>query len=254
MNAIIIDDENHARESLKLMLQNAGDYINIVAEASSASQAIGLIEIHKPDVIFLDIEMPLGSGFELLQFFPDPRFNVVFVTAYDHYALNAIKFSALDYILKPISIIDLNRAIKRINECLITKKNNEDLVNFLNNYNNPSKNLHKISIVSLKGYELVEISTILYIESEARYSKFFLTTGKIIISTKNIGDYEELLSEYDFFRPHASYCVNKMHVLKLDRGIDPFIKITNEHVVPVSRRRKQATIKWLSNNKPSPQI
>ncbi len=247
IRVMIVDDEEGARESLSNLLNKFVEGVKIVAKSDSIASALSKIEKYKPELIFLDIEMPFGSGFDLLDRIKPIDFNIVFVTAYDHYALKAIKFSALDYLLKPVDIEDLKKSIQKHREAHIAPPTD--------NYNNLLENLKsetqdkKIAIPDSNGITFIPINEIIRCESDGNYTRIFLSSGKKILASKTLGEYEQMLEEDNFFRVHRGHLVNLNHihkVLKADGGV---IVMKDGAEVDVSRRKKTAFMEALNPNK-----
>jgi two-component system LytT family response regulator len=236
IKSIIVDDEKHGRENLAGLLNEYCHEIELVGEAPSVKEAIVLINRLKPDLIFLDIEMPGRNGFDLLEHFQQFDFEVIFVTAYDSYAIKAIRFSAADYILKPINYKELQNAIKKVGNILRSKNENSRLRNLLNNIQHPQN--AKIGLPTFDKVEFIAVKDIIYCKSEGSYTHFYLHERQILVS-KNIGEFEDILSEHSFLRVHKTYLVNMIHVaafLKIDGGT---LQMSSGVKIPISRRRKE---------------
>ncbi len=242
---IIIDDDFRDKEILEMMLEKyCIDDITIIGSAQNINTAYKLIIESKPDVIFLDIEIGAESGFELLAKFTEYPFKVIFVTAYDKYAVKAIKFNALDYILKPVEITELVNAVKKV-------KNTErlsidaELKNLIYNLSHPHQKNNRIAIPVLNGYKMIAVEDIRYCEANKEYTYIYCTHQPPLCSSINLGEYEELLNEYSFCRVHHSYLVNRDHVMQYIKGEGGALMI-NDTMIPVSRRRKQEVMEWLT--------
>lgn len=237
MKAIIIDDIESVAESIKQIIQRYCEDVEVVAVAHSAKSGIEKILEFEPDLVFLDIQMPGGSGFDLLNSFEKIDFEVIFVTAYDEYAIKAIKFGALDYILKPIDINDIREAIDRSKAK--SKLKAAETKNFLNNLNNPNSPSNTLIINTEKGIVLIKINEIIHIQSDGNYSKLFLTNGTRHISTKNLKTYENYLDPNIFVRIHHSHLINLYEIKELYKADGLEVKMSNGDVLPVSVRKKQ---------------
>ena len=244
VRVMIVDDEEGARESLSNLLEKYVDGVKIVAKSESIASAMIKIEKYTPELVFLDIEMPFGSGFELLERMKPINFNIVFVTAYDHYALKAIKFSALDYLLKPVDIEDLKKAIKKH---IHTQKTPPT-----KNYDNLIENLKadsqekKIAIPDSNGIAFITISSIIRCESDGNYTRIFMNTGKKILASKTLGEYENMLDNDGFFRVHRGHLVNMSHIHKFLKTEGGIIEMSDGTRVDVSRRKKSAFMEALN--------
>lgn len=240
ISAILVDDEQININNLQALLNRHCPEIEVVATANDANEAVKIITELNPDVVFLDIEMPGKNGFDLLKSLNEPQFEVVFVTAYDSYAILAIKFSALDYLLKPINTTELKNTVKRIEQSVNAKKQNLRLDNLLNLLDRKQlDNNQKIALPTLKETFLVQVKEILRCESSNNYTTFYLTNGLEHLISRPLYEYEELLAPYGFIRCHQSHLVNKLHVTSLlneDSGY--LIMSSAQHKIPISKQRK----------------
>jgi len=240
IKAIIVDDEKNGRENLRGLLNQYCPEVTLVAEAQNAIQAIDLIQEHQPDLVFLDIEMPGGNGFKVLEFFKEPQFSVIFVTAYDHYAIQAIRFSALDYILKPIDVLLLKSAVNRF----VEQKSTEDrrLEQFLKNGYRENGN-KRIALPMADKINYIEINCIIKCQGEANYTRFYLTGGKEYLVSKSLVEYEEILNGFGFIRTHKSFVVNVSHIVSFVKADGGYLVMSDQSSVPVSRRKKELVLK-----------
>ncbi len=236
--AIIIDDETGARESLANILEKFFPAVDVLAKADSAKKGLEAIRFYKPDLIFLDVEMPKGNAFDMLSHLEKIDFDVIFITAFDHYAIRAIKFSALDYLLKPIDIDDLREAIKR-HEKKRTEKNSihENLNVLLNNLKKENSD-RKVAIADMEGLTFIQLSDIVRCESDGNYTLIFMEGGKKMLSSKSLTEYDELLSEDNFFRVHRSHLINLSHIKKYYRGDGGYVLMSDNSQIEISRRKK----------------
>ncbi len=245
---LIIDDEAHARESLSKMLSLNCPDITILGTASSANEAFEKITKLKPDLIFLDVEMPNGTGFDLLTRFSKPTFKVIFVTGFDQYALNAIKFSALDYLLKPINAKELIEAVEKASNQLPNQNGLGDLKNLLSTLQNPRSRKNKLAVPTQQGLEMIEIQEIIRCEAANGYTIIHVQDGKPMLSSRDLKTYQELLEDYDFFRIHDSHLIAHFHVQKVLNEDGGVVVLTNEVKLPIARRRKSDFLDWLKAN------
>jgi two-component system LytT family response regulator len=239
IKTIIIDDEENARSNLKLILEDFCPTINVVAEAGSAEEARVLISEHKPDLLFLDINMPNEDGFELLESIDEKDFSVIFITAHNQFALKALKAGAIDYIEKPIDIEDLQAAIAKVstNEEGAGNIDYNLIKNLLNEHKNDGKS-DIIAVPTLSGYEIIKIEDIVHLEADESYTKIFLTNGKKCTSSMTIAKYEKVLSEDVFYRVHKSHIINTRHHLKeFNRHEGNVAIMDNGEAIPVARRK-----------------
>lgn len=249
INVVIVDDESINISNLQSLLIRYCPSIKIVGTASSVDEARTIIEKVNPDVVFLDIEMPQKNGFELLKYFKTPQFDVVFVTAYDSYGIQAIKFSALDYLMKPINIDELKAAVKKIEFSLTNKAYHTKLHHLMELLENKLPLTHKkIALSSQKETFFVPIQNILRCESSNNYTTFFLNDGTVYVISKPIYEYEEMLSPFGFIRCHQSHLVNKQHVISILNEDSGYLILTRTaHKIPISRQRKQLVKEALKN-------
>jgi two-component system LytT family response regulator len=235
MTCIIIDDEKHCIKTLTKLIEMHFSEVKILATCLESTKAYDLIHLHKPDFIFLDIEMPLLNGFDLLSKFQDLFFDVVFTTAYDSYAIKAIKYSALDYLLKPIGKEDLTVAIEKIkNKKSTISKAQVQMATAINNKQLPDA----IALPTAEGFSFASVSDIVYCIADGNYTRMILADKNEILLSKTLGDVEELLNEYSFFRIHHSSLVNLKQVKKYVRGEGGDVIMSNGQSLQVARTRK----------------
>jgi two-component system LytT family response regulator len=253
LRALIVDDETLSRETLKsLLLKYCSDAIEIVGMAASATEARWEVDAYEPDVVFLDVEMPRENGFDLLRSLPERAFSVVFVTAYDHYALRAIKASASDYLLKPIDIDELKEAVDKLVQTHLSRHRQDlgysaRLSAVLEHTFNHRQRLTRLIIPSLNGFDIVAIDDILHCKAENNYTAFVLRSGEHLLACKPLKEYEELLTPSDFFRVHKSYLVNLQYVRGFIRSEvgGGRVMLDGGTTVEVSRRRREVLIQRL---------
>lgn len=240
MKAIIIDDEIKAQKNLMNLLSEYVENVSVVSCCSSIIEAVNSIKEEKPDVVFLDVEMDNESGFDLFDHFPSPSFDVIFITAHDEYALKAFRKSATDYILKPIDIDDLIEAVEKVR----LKRNNdsvqmqEQFQLLVNSLNNKKTMEDKIVLPTMESLIFIMVKEIIRCESLDNYTNFYLDTGKVILVSKNIKHYEEILNEYNFYRVHRSHLVNVDYIKEYYKGEGGYIIMKDGTDIPVSRRKK----------------
>ena len=244
---LIVDDEAHARESLSKMLSLNFPEIQVLGTASSADEAYEKIIKLNPDLLFLDVEMPNGTGFDLLTRFSKPTFRVVFVTGFDQYALNAIKFSALDYLLKPVNAKELRETVEKATNQLSSQNSLGNLKNLLSTLQNPRSRKNKLAIPTQQGLEMIEIQEIMRCEAANGYTIIHLRNDKPMLSSRDLKTYQELLEEYDFFRIHDSHLVSHLHIQKILNEDGGIVVMSNEAKLPIARRRKSDFLEWLKN-------
>jgi two-component system LytT family response regulator len=239
INTILIDDEQNNIDNLAILLKKYCTEINIIATALNIHQAKELIYAHSPDLIFLDIQMPNGNGFDLLQSINNITFETIFATAFDQYGLHAIKFSALDYILKPISISDLVTAVKKATKRIEEKKQNSHIQNLLQFIKQPHDLLeHKIALPGTRETKFINVKNIIRCESSNSYTTFFTIDKEKITVSKSIREYEDLLTPYGFIRTHQSHLINRFHITKFIKEDGGFLIMADLSQIPIARQKK----------------
>ncbi len=246
LRAVIVEDEKRSRETLSGLLKLYCKNVEVVAEADGVKTGISAITEYKPDIIFLDIQMPDGSGFKLLEELEDYNFDVIFTTAYDQFAIKAIKFSALDYLLKPIFPDDLKVAVNKAEEKQKQQNLKPNIDALLGNYKGPREEPNIVLSTSDKVY-VVKISEIVRCESSNYYTFFYFIDRKRILVSRTLKDNEELLSEYNFLRIHKSHLINLKYVTTFSRNERGFVLMADGSEVPVSRRKREKVLEILSN-------
>ncbi len=248
IKAIVIDDENQNADSLRIDIQTHCPYVQVVAVCYSAKEGIMAIKREKPDLVFLDIEMPWMNGFEMLEVIGDIGFNIIFTTAHDQFAAKAFRLSAVDYLLKPIAAADLRDAIKKVEQKMEQQNGQAHIENLLENIKQPAAR-QKIALPYKDGYEFVEVSNIIYCQAEGAYTRVFLENKKFVLVSKTLGDIEELLPHDIFQRIHHSTVINLndvTHFVKADGG---YIKMRTGEELVVSKSRKEAVMERLGLHK-----
>lgn len=246
IKAVLIDDEPRSRESLRIILSRYFADVEIVGEAASVSEAFNLISNKKPNTVFLDIKMPDGSGFDLLKMFNQVDFKVVFVTAFEEFALEAIKFSAFDYILKPINTNELRSALDKLRE----EFNHTDDVSlkikaFISNMETSNQSQKKIVLKTAESIHLVTLSSIVRCESDCNYTWVYIVNQPKILISKSLKYFEDLLTDYGFIRVHQSHLVNLNYVSRIDK-VDGGVLVFNDGThVPISVRKREQLFKLI---------
>lgn len=243
MTAIIVDDEPYSCETLQLLLTGNCSQIEVVGICLSGSDAIKAIETLKPDLVFLDIEMPDMNAFELLQKLPSIDFHVIFTTSYDRYAIKAIRFSALDYLLKPIDRLELQAAVKKA--VLAKYPVQQQLEVLFQKLSQPVTSLQRIALPTLEGLQLLPVESILYCRSDSNYTILHLKNKQKVVVSKTLKDVEEMLIDHAFCRVHHSYMVNLNEIEKFVKGDAAYVVLSNGSVVDVSRSRKESLLERL---------
>ena len=244
IKAIIIEDERHNREKLLQMITVHCPAVEIGAVCSSVGEGRESIITNHPDLIFLDIEMPDGNGFSLLENLPYIDFEVIFVTAYDYYGIKAIKFSALDYLLKPVDTVDLIAAVEKAKGIILQKQENLRLRNMLENARR--SNADKMLALSMSDkVEFIEVAAIVRCESDGNYTTFYLKNGEKLLISKTLKEYDELLTPYGFLRVHQSHLINLKEIKSFIKTDGGYIKMKDGSSVSISRQRRETVLRIL---------
>lgn len=250
IKTIIVDDEFNAREFLeKLLVRYFPDKFLILAKCESVDEAIQAIEKFNPELVFLDVQMPNKNGFQLFKELKSINFEVIFTTAHSEFAIDAIRCSALDYLLKPINYIDLVSTIKKYDDKLHKASQQEKLMLLVENLDTGSSEFNKIALPVEFGFEFVKINSILYCEADSNYCKVVCLDGKKIILSKTLKFIEEILPPTIFHRIHKSYLVNLNYVNRFDKTNDLKIELSNGEILPVSIRKKEDFINAIIQKK-----
>lgn len=239
ITSLIIDDESDGRDALKLVLGKYCPEIEILGVCETPQDGIKAIQDLKPDLVFLDIQMPGMSGFDVLQQVSPVNFEVIFVSAHDQYAIKAIKFSALDYLLKPVDVDDLNHALQKVKERLRNKSNAHQYQSVLNNIKYRSEKIKKLAVPSLEGIDFFDIDDIIYCKAEGSYTTLYLVNKQNKITSRNLKDFENFLVDSGFCRVHHSYLINMKHVQRYVKGEGGYVVLSENHHVDISRRKKE---------------
>lgn len=242
ITAIIIDDERKGRNALKKKLMDYCPQVAVLGEAENGDEGLKLIELHDPVIVFLDIEMPMMNGFEMLHHLPTKKFHLIFTTAYDQYAIKAIKYAAFDYLLKPIDIEELQITIKKAEQQVALNTTAERLETLTHHLagKNP---MQKIAIPTMEGLLFFNLADIVYLESESNYTTLHFVNHPKLVASRTLRDFEELLPSDMFFRTHNSYIINLNYIKRYLKGDGGQIEMQNGHFVDVSRRKKEEFIK-----------
>lgn len=245
IRAIIVDDEPKNRRILRQLLEKFCPQVTVEHEAGSAKEALEVIALSKPELLFLDIEMPYGNAFDLLDQLVPVDFEIIFITAFDEYTLKAFKYSALDYLLKPVNIEELQAAVDRASKRIHHKSINQQLTHLLQNIQSNKSPLSKIAVPTNDSYVFVSLPEILRLEARGNYTCIYTSDGSKHISSRNIKQYDEMLPEKQFFRIHNSHIVNLEHVKKYRRGRGGEVEMADGAVLEVATRRKDAFLALL---------
>ena len=247
IKALIIDDEQHCCDNLQWQLQQYCNDVEILAICDSGEKGMQQIQLLQPQLVFLDVEMPDMTGFEMLESLKEINFDIIFTTAFDQYAIRAIKFGALDYLMKPIDKDELREAInkhmhdaqrdslKQLGALLSHIKKSNDL------------SFQKIALPTMHSYELVPLNNIIVCESNNNYTNVRLNNGQSILISKTLKQIEDLLDMPPFFRVHNSFLVNLQYAIRYVKGEGGYLVLNNEMTVPVSRAKKEELLKLITH-------
>lgn len=247
MNVILVDDEERARNSLQLLLKEYCPEVCVLATASNVPEAVLAIQTHRPQLVFLDIEMPDYSGFELLNFFREVDFEIIFVTAYHEFALKAFEVSAVDYLLKPVDIEKLKLAVNKAGERLNNSQMQSRLDLLKDNFK--SEQFNRIALPMAEGLLFIEVKDIIYLEAEGAYTRIWVANGSSLMISKRLKFFEDILQDRpNFFRSHRSYMVNINYLKKYNKG-ESSLTLDNGKTVFISRDKKGEFEAQLKRNK-----
>ncbi|HZX73796.1 MAG TPA: LytTR family DNA-binding domain-containing protein [Cyclobacteriaceae bacterium] len=238
LKSIIVDDEAKSRESLRILIEDFCDNVKVCALCQNVDEGIKAIQEFKPEVVFLDIQMQRETGFDLLTRIKDINFEVIFTTAYSEYAIKAFKFSAIDYLLKPIDIEELRLAISKLN-----KKLNDNvsvkLEHLVQNLRVTSSENYKLALPTFEGLYFVKVSDIVYCEASSNYTEIVTSDGKKHIVSRTLKEYDEILTDHNFYRIHNSYLINLNAIKKYVRGEGGYVVMRDDRSLDVSKRKKE---------------
>jgi two-component system, LytTR family, response regulator len=245
--ALIIDDEKHCSDNLRWQLEQYCPLIEVAAICNTAEKGLEQINKQQPQLVFLDVEMPGMNGFELLEKVKDINFNVIFTTAFDQYAIRAIKFGALDYLLKPVDKDELLEAVNRHPQA--SQQDSLKQLNALLSHIQRSNDLsfQKIALPTMHSYELVALNDIVVCESKNNYTDVRLHNGQHIVISKTLKQVEELLDMSPFFRVHNSFLVNLQYAIRYVKGEGGSLILNNDMNIPVSRSKKEELLKLITH-------
>lgn len=243
--ALIIDDENRTRDLIAKMINSFGLNIEAIPAGENVKTGIEAIETHQPDLVFLDIQMPDGTGFDVLKAIPNKNFDVIFITAHEEFAIKAIKFSALDYILKPVDPTELRTAVENALESIEHRKEDIQFDALHNNIQPQQK--RRLVLKTQESVHVVDLEQIIRCEADRNYTSFFLTEGRKILVSKTLKEYETLLTGYNFLRVQQSHLVNLDYVDRYDKGNGGSVVMKDGSEVPLSPAKREIFFKILEN-------
>lgn len=240
IKAILIDDEKNALEVLEMQLNRFCKGITVVAACDGGEKGIAAIKEHKPDLVFLDIEMPHKNGFDVLNETRGMNYDVVFTTAYDQFAIKAFKFSALDYLLKPVDILELQAAVEKVKEKKGDSGSLDEKIRLLLQQLESPKLSSRIALPVGDAMQFVQPDEIVRCESDSNYTHIFLAGGKKLTLAKTLKEVEETLAGLSFFRVHQSYLINMNHISRYMKGVQPYVIMKDGTRIGISRNKKDA--------------
>ena len=244
LKAIIIDDEPYCCEILAAMLESDCPDVEIISICNDAKNALDVIRQHSPDLVFLDVEMPKMNGFEMLEQLPAINFHLIFTTSYDQYALKAIRFSAIDYLLKPIDREELKMAVEKVKE-RIHIPIPQQLEILMQKLRQPSSPVNKIALPTMEGLQMIPIDSVVSCESDDNYTRLKLKSGKKLLVTRSLKEIEESLEQHSFIRVHRSYLVNLNEIEKYIKGEGGYLVMSDGTTIDVARNKKEVLLKKL---------
>ena len=245
IRTVIVDDEIDSIRVLQRLLETACPNVEIVGKADGVETGLLMIQINRPDLVFLDIEMTQGNAFDLLNQLQPLNFRVIFVTAFDNYALRAFKYSAVDYLLKPVDMDDLRNAVERVSSELLEKSMVEKMQVLLENVSTLQLSRQKIAIPTINGLIFVAIEDIIRLEAKGSYTIIYLANKEQVMATRNIKEYEDLLPEVIFCRVHNSHIINLQNIQKYNKGRGGYITMEDGSSIEVASRRREEFLRRL---------
>jgi two-component system, LytTR family, response regulator len=248
LKILLVDNEPEVRQTLKEMLELWSKGVHIIEEADSVKTGVEKINIWQPQIVLLDVEMDDGTGFDLLKQLHNPSFQLIFTTAHNQYAIQAFKFSAIDYLLKPVDPAELNTALQKTVDNINNNTLQSQLAVLMQEVNNKTGSLKQIVLKDIDKTYFIKIDDILYCEAEGSYTKFYISNSEPVFVSRNLRSYEELLAPAGFIRTHHSCLVNPAKIKMYDRKTDcGTLVLEGGHTIPVSQRKKDFVLQFLEN-------
>lgn len=244
LKAIIIDDEPYCCEILAAMLESDCTDVEVMSIYNNGKDALAAIRQHSPDIVFLDVEMPMMNGFEMLEQLTSVNFHLIFTTSYNQYALKAIRFSAIDYLLKPIDRVELNKAVQKVKE-RIQVPIPQQLEILMQKLRQPSHPVNKVALPTIEGLQMIPVETIISCESDDNYTSIQLKSKKKILVTRSLKEMEEILEQHSFIRVHRFYIVNLNEIEKYIKGEGGYLVMSDGTTIDVSKNKKEILLKKL---------
>lgn len=248
MRVVLVDDDSSVRDNLKTLLSMYASDVEVIAEADGVKAGLECLKSNKQDLLLLDVEMQDGTGFDLLAMYGRLDFKVIFVTGHDAYAIKAFKFSAIDYLLKPVDPEELTKAIQKAQSVLTLEEQHVSVSTLVGNKSKPWSD-HKILLKDTENVYLIEVKDIIRCESETNYTKFFLTDGRKLTISKTLKEYDSLFEDQSFFRAHQSHLINLRHFDRYEKKEGGIVHMKDGSTLPVAVRKKEALMEALGNLK-----
>lgn len=246
MKIAIIEDEQHTSRRLQNIVNNHFPDFDIIGTAESVVEGINIIRHGHPQIVLMDIHLKDGTGFDLIERLFPIDFKIIFITAFEHFAIKAFKFSAIDYVLKPFDDTDITEAIQRAVQQLNKESGDLKIEALLSNYKSEQKELKKIVLKTNDSIYVVRVNEIIRLESDGAYTRFFFTDGRNVLVSKNLKEFDDLMREYGFFRIHQTHLINMEYVVRYLKGDGGFVIMKDGSKPPVSTRKKEALMDYLN--------
>lgn len=247
MKILLIDNEPHLRQGLKDLLLAFCENISEIAEAGGVQEGITKINTFHPDIVFLDVEMDDGTGFDLLKQLPEHRFQLIFITAHNKYAIEAFRFSAIDYLLKPVDPVALQESVERASKNIRNEDTNSQVQVLLQQFSGNNNHEKRIVLKDLEKIYFIKVADIFYCEAEGTYTKFFVHNSEPVLVSKNLKEYESILEPLGFIRTHHSFLVNPEKIQAYDKTDGGGLMLDGGYSVPISQRKKEIVLTLLEN-------
>ena len=245
MKVIIVEDELASQACLQQIVEQHFPEILVVAIADNVSSAVAAIREHRPHIVFLDVEIKLGTGFDVLEQTKGMSFEVIFTTAFNTFAVDAFRHHAIDYLLKPLNTLQVGEAIRRCMQRIESNDHKSQVDKLLQQLQQPEIQKLKLSIPTLEGLEFIEFQSIIYGEAQGNYTNFRLKSGAKITATRKLKEVEEMLPAHIFFRIHHSYIINLQYLKKYHKGRGGYVVMENDTALPVSFAKKEEFLNWI---------